>query len=290
MFDDIVENIQKKQNEETTSANIAYLPGGFGRVGDALKKLAKKKKEWHVEYIPDDQNTNMVFENELVIQVPTNEWADFIEEAFGSGILTYTSDTGVMLHAGAINESAQLMERHVEKKARLIRGYTARVHPVRESRYNMLQFQKTFGTRVKALKVDAMIHNVNDSVMVKSFVNKIKSKNLHLDPGFLQVMEADLLSRNSLKQIHEILGGKNVMQGKVSTSYNGVTLIFETTVLPDYKVSEVLYVWDDEVCEAARAMSQLRVVNNAIVPRRGFFASTFFRFIREVIDHIDEEK
>lgn len=77
---DLVEKIYNKVNEETTSANVAFLPGKLQNVSslkNQIARLLKKKTKWNVEIIDEGINNLILFEDSLKISVPKTHYNEF---------------------------------------------------------------------------------------------------------------------------------------------------------------------------------------------------------------------
>jgi len=64
-------------DEDTTEANIAYLPCHVGATKDALRKLARAKIDWGIEVLETKEGFTVVFEDALTVTVPGNYWNAF---------------------------------------------------------------------------------------------------------------------------------------------------------------------------------------------------------------------
>lgn len=71
---DILESI----NEETTSANVAFLPGGFSTVSKSIQDLAKMKNSWDIEVLESADGYDVDFEGQLKVNVKKDHWPEFL--------------------------------------------------------------------------------------------------------------------------------------------------------------------------------------------------------------------
>jgi len=56
-------------NEVTTSADVVYLPSGFGDIKKRLETLARLKKDWNIEILERDYGYEVNFEGKLKVVV-----------------------------------------------------------------------------------------------------------------------------------------------------------------------------------------------------------------------------
>jgi len=118
-------------NEDTTEANIAYLPCHVGAVKSELRKLAQAKKDWNIEVLETKEGYRVMFEGALTIEVPGNYWNEF-QSIMDSQMDQKTVKLQYLLDEEAEEEKKNLHDLHDELRKAL------------RSFYSRKEFQEVF--------------------------------------------------------------------------------------------------------------------------------------------------
>jgi len=111
-------------NEDTTEANISFLPCHVGAVKSELRKLAQAKKDWQIEVLETKEGYQVTFEGALTVNVPGNYWSHF-QSILAEQDVSKPINFQHLLDEEAEEEQKGLNELHDELR-KALRGFYSR--------------------------------------------------------------------------------------------------------------------------------------------------------------------
>jgi len=267
-FYDLATDLEEafRRDEATTMSSIAFLPAQMGTVRAALKGLGKKKGQWNLEILEDEEQTTVRFEKDLEIVVPRNHWQRF-QEMFDGDL---SDQTYLDLSAIALQDSREdaidefegvlLEQRMDEIKARV------------QEQLNGPAIQKASDITCQWLSRFSSGGSVSEGVLVSlpllegsadSFVESL-TEECQEDLGQLEILLKKLDDFSTLRECAYLAGVR------IPSKFEGVDMVFEAHTQWDSTNTFSIYINDEEVVEAVEEASVgLRRIGNVLYPRGG---------------------
>jgi len=280
---DIVENIVQSVNEETTSAAIAYLPGGFVPVKKAFSALAKVKKKWGISILDKEPDYHFDLEDKLTVIVPKQHSHTFKQD---SGI----NDFGMK----EIDLSPYVLESVIE--AQTDASYnTTLINQIEDALYAVMAKSPidTLGDDVKAwaLKFPGRYLPVKKSSLntntiekdVDALMKQIGYK-FSDDRGELELLLEAIKTQQSLARFDLFRSYQYLWAGVIESKYRGVRMIFEAIVDNKFDSSERIYLTNKDVLESLEGLTLIKIGKGVVYPVGGRFQQNFFTSIQNAID------
>jgi len=281
-FYDEVRFIDDVLKEETTSANIAYLPSGFVPVRTALQTLARKKKKWKIKIL-DQWSKNqylVVFEDDLTIEVPKRCWSQFLKDMRGK---VSAGD------AYEIDLSEYLKEQNEKDMNRLFKELEGMLHemlvkdPVKGVDENLETWIKMFGARRYVTNPNVLLKY---ETLEKDMQELIKNLRVTYgdDRGAVESLISTIKERRPLNTFDVFNRYENLIGSRVMSSHSGIDLTFEAYVSMSWVPSESIYIEEDDVADEIGAYPDIKAVNNVLFPKGKSFNRKMFKIIKDEID------
>ena len=272
-----VNEIIQTLREETTTANIAYLPSGFTSIESMFKKMAKKKPIWSVEVVDEPEDYKFKVENELHITVPKKHVNTFKQESgindFGMKELNlskYVAEAREVDIGGLLNDVEENLYSLLAKP------------PMLTIDEDLPAWNKAFPGMY--LKVKSALLNTNSIEQDMASLIKILQLKMHDDVGSLQLLMESLKSQKSLAKFDVFEDYKYLLAGVIKSTYKGTDLIFEGLVDMSFGMSEKIYTTNSVVLDAMEEIRLVKVRKNVIYPVGNRFQYNFFISIKNAIE------
>lgn len=266
----------KLVREDTTMGDVAYLPSGFTSVRNSVRSLARKKKEWNIELLEDENGTKVLFEDELSIYVPRECWEDFC--------MMFDEP----LHGGHVNlhrhlkeaMGAELSNQREELKPALTKLFDSKRFRVVERSAN--NWRSRFGSS-QSQTPDSVITVENKTRGIQKLVGELY-KHYGNDLGNLDLLLEAIYKQKPLNSF-KVFSTYDFLYGtRIYSSYEGIEMIYEGTLDMSYMLSESIAINDEEVLDELQDYGDVKIVRNIIYPTGDSFSYEFFGYLSEIIE------
>lgn len=272
----------RKQNEDTTMANITYLPSGLGAVKSALRNLAKQKPEWNIEILENEKGHKVVFEDALSIFVPRQWWNDF-SLMFDEHVETGT--IGLYKHLNeAMRDEIDTLKREIQP---------ALTKMLNEDQFAVLdhaveQWESRFGIR-SYKPIDALINVERKQNDIQRLDGALK-RAYGSDRGNLQILLESIRKQNPLNSFN-IFKDKNFLYGtRILSRHDASDMIFEATIDMGYFMGQSIQIINEDIVREFENYPNVRVVKNTIYPiNKTFDTKILFDLEDELEEALDNE-
>ena len=274
--------------ETTTQDAVSFLPVHLGMVKARVADLAKKKKDWKIEILEQDNDKEVQFEDALRIIVPNEHWESFCS-IFDSAL----SNNNYLNLNSLLNET---MEEEMQDLRRELRVSLAHLYD--EAEFRQLNqssglWKWRFGVRsyeTKTKKLSTVVTQENKGVDIQ----KIYKRLLEVygeDRGNLEMLIEAIKDKTPLNTF-EVFKRYDFLYGtRIHSRYEDVHLFFEATVDTDYHLSQTIYTTDKDLLSKIQEESrEVKVVRSVIYPKGGVFTSRFLRVLSDTIEDLGTEE
>ena len=263
----------------TTMGDIAYLPTHLGAVKAAVNDLRKKKREWNIEVLENEDSRLIRFEEDLQITVPNEHW-DHFQNELGSLI---NEEQEIDERQILEDEEAEMKSLRKELKKALNEFFSNETFNKVDR--NVQAWKNRFGA--KEYLTDA---GGNTLVMVETKQRDIQRLYGNLlrkygkDRGNLELL-IDSLKNDEHVDTFEVFRGASHLYGtRIRSISENHELIFESKVDNLYYISETIFIRDDElVDEVSESVIGVKVVGQVVYPLGEMFPPTVFKAIESAI-------
>lgn len=276
-------------NETTGQDAVAFIPAHLGVVKARVADLAKKKKDWKIEVLEQDDNKEVQFEDSLRVIVPNEHWDSFCS-IFDNSV----SNNSYLNLTSLLNET---MEEEMQDLRRELR--VALAHLYDESEFRKLnQSSGTWKWRFGVVSYDTRKKNTGIVVSQENKaegIQKLYGRLLEVygdDRGNLEMIIEAIKDKRPLNA-YDIFKGYDFLYGtRIHSRYQGVNLYFEALVDPSYHLSETIFVpkSDDLLDKIQEESREVKVVRSVIYPKGGVFTPRFLRVLSDTIEDLDTEE
>lgn len=295
LFDQIYEAVTKtKLKEETTSGDIAYLPGGFTTMKNALLPLIRKKKKWNIQIATDPMKEHYDFSLEgTSIKVPHKHWPSFQQDLRGLGDVSIEDGKHFFnFNASFVNEAISEQEEvAINRAGELQDALLELLHqaPFKQSIDISKSWYKAFGGL--ATKMKTALLSTNFQMELDEVVDLIK-QSFGNDIGAYELATQALQDKQGLKFSPFFEGQEYLFGQQIVSSRNGVALKFSSTVDPNFVPSQKIEVIDppEGLMEELDGIEGTKVVGHEIYPTSGkMFSFAYLNRLKKEIDLYEGE-
>lgn len=275
-------------NETTGSDAVSFIPAHLGMVKAKVADLAKKKKDWKIEILEQDDIREVNFEDSYRISVPNEHWDSFCS-IFDSAP---TNNKYLNLNS-LLNET---MEEEMQDLRRELR--VALSHMYDEAEFRQLNqdsgiWRWRFGVvkYVTKKKISAPVTQENKAEDIQKLYGRLLDE-FGEDKGNLEMIIEAVNDKSPLNTFDIFKHYDHVYATRVFSRYHGVKLYFEAVIDNTYHLSETIFVPKnrellDKIQEESR---EVKVVRTVIYPKGGRFTSRFLRVLSDTIEDLETEE
>ena len=270
-------------DEDTTMANITYLPSGFTSLQKALQGLAKKKKEWKVEILEFDEERIVNFEKELSIRVSNNHWDHFVNKVFGSKMNTFDWKQTVVMPL-LVEDIGEELDKATNSLQEAIVGAFDTI-PLEELDDDILKFKNLFGIQTY-LDIDTLMRYQNKEDDMYKVLEAVKGVYKD-DIGHIELIAKAFREKRPLGMFAPFRDSNMLYGVSVRTSYRKVKILFEGWCDNIWMITERLLVEDRDVVDQIEELGSVGVVKTSIFPKGRRFRKDTFQNIKDIIDEME---
>jgi hypothetical protein len=291
-YSELVDHIQREGKNagvsETTSMDaVAFLPAHLGTVKARAVDLAKKKKDWKIEILEQEDSREVMFEDEYSIVVPNEHW-----DVFCSIFDSVPTNNVHMNLKGLLNETAEeeLKDLRKELKVVLARVFDGTEYKKMDRIANSWKWRFPTINFTSREKLSVAITHEDR----KNDIQELYGRLLEVygeDRGNLEMLISALQSGEPLSA-YEILQGYDYMYGtRIHSRYEGVNMHFESLVDMTGQLTQSIFTDNEDLLSKIEEESdEVKVVRSVIYPKGGSFTFRFLRLLSDVIEDLDAEK
>ena len=274
-------------NETTSMDAVSFLPSHLGMVKADISGLAKKKKDWKIEILEQDEVKEITFEDSYRIKVPNEHW-----DSFCSMFDNVPENNSYLNLNSLLNET---MEEEMKDLRRELRVALANLYD--ESEFEKLEesastWRWRFGVTGYSTrsKVSAPVTYENRRKDIQNLYDRLV-KFYGEDRGNLEMLIEALKNKDPLNTFNIFKNYDYLYGTRMHSKYHGVRLYFECLVDTNYHTTETIYSPDDDLMGKISEESQeVKVVRHVIYPKGGVFTPRFLRLLSDTIEDLDSEE
>ena len=265
--------------EDTTMANVTFLPSGLGAVKAAIKNLAKVKKDWNIEILETEKGKKVMFEDQLSIFVPEQWWDDFsmmFDEQLEHGkvgLYKYLNEA-MEDEAEELREEIRpaLTKMFEEKQFRAVDKAAEQWH----ARFGAVQYRPSKNVLVKAETKRQDIQRLVGAI----------HKAYGEDRGNLQIL-LEAISNSTTLNSFNIFKEKNFLYGtRILSRHDSSDLMFEATIGMDYIMNQSIIVGNEEVLDELAKFRNIKIVKNVIYPVNKVFDAQILYDLDDALEDV----
>lgn len=292
MFEYDPDRIYQNINDDVTSGNITYIPGGFATVKKAVKTLSKKKHEWGVEVYEDNDFYRVVFEDALVVNVPRRSWTEFVDgmglkeengrytllECLESNIYEGKIDVSNVMKSDISEEWTKALDKILATfKGLLIRkGFSLFEKEVSN-------WKATFDVLEEADWSKSLLSYSTlreDMILLE---NRLKEEYVD-DLGGLEIL-CCRLEEGNLDLIFDLMGDPNyLLSAHVDSKVNETDLRFEILMDKKFRLYENVFTCGGQIILESSGLKDFVIMKKIILPSNGLFGISGMLKLKQVAE------
>ena len=286
---EIVDHIQKTKpvSETTTMDAVAFLPSHLGVVKADASFLAKKKLDWHIEILEQEDSREVWFEKDYHITVPNEHW-DVFCSIFDS---VPTNNTHLNLKS-LLNETLEdeMKDLRRELKVSLARLFDSQDFKQMDKSVNSWKWRfPTVAYETKEKASVAVTHESKKSDIQNLYQRLLESYGE--DRGGLEMLTTTLKDNMPLNTFDILKGYDHIFGTRIHSKYEGIDMFFESLLGMDYQLTQSIYTDSDELLGKVEEESdEVKVVKHVIYPKGGVFTFRFMRLLSDIIEDVGTEQ
>jgi hypothetical protein len=278
----IMEELKRQElNEQTSAANIAFIPGQFSSVEKLMRDLAKAKRTYDIEILESDTHFTLAFEGYAQVSVPKPAWKEFFEDfsryvhTIGQTPGVYPVDLGGFVWEGVSEEIASMKDDLV-----FLLGETLQKKHLGYIQESWDQIFNLFPGKTEWSN-EAVLPHRSITGLAEELIREFGD-----DLGGIQIfMEKiangeDLSGEPVFEKARFLYGALHTFEAK------GITLVFEAYVNKDFKPFSSVQIKDLQVRESLKGRTGLKVIEDLVISEAGVFGFGDLERIRESVDSI----
>lgn len=277
--------------ESTVSADIAYVPSGFGGTVKALSTLARLKKDWDIDVIENDTGYVVMFEDKLKVSVAKEYMSDFVTRALrkSNGGKHSPKMRVVLDHyiAEGVKEDIYRLKKELRNKlnALISQGIIVEVMG------DMYKWRRYAGTARIVPSVGSTVityaNAVNDVTRTYAQLVQLYGD----DKGLLEMLVTALDEGRPLNSFNYFNEYDNMFAGRLRSAFGRTEIIFEVSVSMSMIAQESVFISDKVLAkEIEGSVSGVNAVNNVLFPQDKRFTGQQVERVWEYIEKYFEEE
>lgn len=271
-------------NETTTADAVSFLPAHLGVVKARVADLAKKKKDWKIEILEQDDSKEVQFEDDLCILVPNEHWESFCAIFDGSVSNNTYLNLGSLLNETLDDEMHDLRQELRVSLAHMYDGDEFRklnsISGIWKWRFGATSYE----TKKKLSLAVTQENRTKD-------IQKLYDRLLEVygeDRGNLEMLVEAIREKSPLNTFRVFKGYEYLYGTRIRSKYHGVDLYFEALVDTTYHHSETIYCNDSNLLDKIEEESdEVKRVRSVLYPKGGVFTNRFFRVLADTIEDLE---
>jgi len=275
----------RRLDETTTIDAVSFIPAHLGMVRARVKDLAKKKKDWKIEILEQENNREVWFEDGLHVIVPNEHWESFCS-IFDSSL----NNNSYLNLNSLLNET---MEEEMKDLRRELRVSLAHLYDEAEFR-QLNQSSGTWRWRFGVVFYDTRKKKISTPVTQENRAEDIQKLYGRLidqygeDRGSLEMLIEAIKNKKPLNTFEVLKHYDFLYATRIHSSYEGVDLYFEALVDTDYHLSETIYCPNKELVNKIQEEStEVKAVRFILYPKGGVFTPRFLRVLSDTIEDLE---
>jgi hypothetical protein len=277
---EFVDSIMRNLKEQTASANIGYLPGGFLKAKKALGPLARTKKDWGVKVIENGDGYKISFEDVLEFGIPDKkayeEFNNKVVKVHGMTIVSLSKILQEALDTFKTNAYEDL-EFNLTKKLSSIPQVSTTIDLISYWN-NSFPGSKPSVYLGNAISVSKFKRDIGEILRQLSDKQSI---------GDMQMISKAIKDQTSMDAIAYFVGRDYLIGDILVCEYEGVDLEFHCFVDLSLRVNQVIKVDDLDVCAEMEYYREVRIVKDSLIyPVSGTFSPSLFENLKDVIEDV----
>lgn len=277
---EFVDSIMRNLKEQTASANVGYLPGGFLKAKKALGPLARTKKDWGVKVIENGDGYKISFEDVLEFGIPDKkayeEFNNKVVKVHGMTIVSLSKILQEALDTFKTNAYEDL-EFNLTKKLSSI--------PQVSTTIDLISY---WNNSFPGSKPSVYLGNaISVSKFNKDIGEILRQLNDKQSIGDMQMISKAIKDQTSMDAIAYFVGRDYLVGDILTSEYEGVDLEFHCFVDLNLRVSQVIKVDDLDVCAEMEYYREVRIIKDSLIyPVSGTFSPSLFENLKDVIEDV----
>jgi len=277
-MNELIDNIMESLEEDTTSANIAYLPSGFAVIKPVLNALARMKKDWNIDILENEDDYLINFENKCQISVKK------------AHLESFRRDTNIDIGQKIISLDQFLNEAEDEIES-LLNMVNINLHelmvrqPINNVDNDLEHWSRLFKGNDISKEDDVALRIGNLEQNMKALNQEIRNKYSD-DRGNLELLIDALKNKTPLNAFDVFKNYNYLFGGRMKTVYSGVSMYFEAMVDNSFNMTESILIESPELLDEIEDYKGVKVAKNIVFPNTttGRFLSSFFGDLKKAID------
>ena len=270
--------------ETTTEDAVSFIPSHLGMVKAKVADLAKKKKDWKIEILEQDDGREVQFESDLRVLVPNEHWDSFCS------IFDGTISNNTYLNLGSLlNETMEEEMKDLREELRVALANMYDQDEFRKLNSSSGTWRWRFGVvnfdSKKKLKVAVTQERRSKDIQ------ELYTRLLEVygnDRGNLEMILEAIKDRSPLNAYRVFKNYDYLYGTRIHSRYHKVDLYFEALVDTTYHLTETIYCNNEELLSKIEEESnEVKRVRSVLYPKGGVFTNRFFRVLGETIEDLE---
>jgi len=279
---EFVSKLVRVLNEDTTSANISYIPGGFTTVRNAIAALSKVKKEWGIKILDQGDLYEVAFENSLKIGINKEDYAEF-----NQNVLQIEGLNKIDLSQMLNEEVGTFTVNSINDVKTALTDTLIKVPQVQVILRSVNAWRQEFPGTTAEQYAKCAISSLNYRRDSDKIIKQMKESG---EIGNMQLLVDAIENTTSLNMVPTLAQYEYIVGDILKSTYEGIELTLHTFVNLSFRVTQFIIVDDDELLNELGYYSRVvRIAGTVVYPIQGIFNNGFFGNIRDTIDSLPPE-
>lgn len=278
---DLTDSIIQDLKEETSSADISYIPDGFLNTKTILRAMAGKKTNWKVDILEDGDEYKVNFENRLKIKIPKKDYEHFNTNVLDLKGLKEANLTCILNEAftDQVNTVADELTRTLTVDLR-------KIFEIEQSIFLVSAWHRLFGGEFTGVANKPLIRISNYDKDVLVLVKKIKDW-YGDDVGQMEMVIEAIKEKNPLNSYDVFATHEYIVGERISSNVDGNRLILEIAVNSSFQPVQTIWVDNPEIIEEMSYYNKyVKASNKNIYPVNKMFNVSIFEALKDVVDSL----
>jgi hypothetical protein len=275
-------------NETTGSDAVSFIPAHLGVVKAKVADLAKKKKDWKIEILEQDDLREVSFEDSLHIVVPNEHWDSFCSIFDNSP----TNNTYLNL-TSLLNETMEEEMKDLRQELRVSLAHMYDSTDFQKLEESATSWKWRFGVSsyvTKRKRISAPVTYENRGKDIQKLYDRLIQV-YGEDRGNLEMLVEAVRETTPLNTFKVFKGYDFLYATRIHSRYGGISLYFEATLDNTHQLSQTIYIpkADDLLDKIEEESVEVKRVRSVLYPKGGAFTSRFLRLLSDTIEGLDDE-